>query len=278
MNNRNEINETNAVFQDAGKNSVTENLRTGSEILKKAGTFTPNPEAKIAVQTAGSLLEAGANAKEILDRKKAEKEAREKAAANELGNLTGVAFSGESEKKNEFLISDKTDYFNEGEIKNLTPQEIDMQDEMVDSIDNPDELTKQEKGNLGEGTIDKYLREKGYTQLNETGVTSIKDAGHQGIDGVHYNPDGQPPYLIVEVKYGSGTLGDTADGKQMSQQWIENRLDDAVGKETADEIRKEMQKNPDNVGILLAHVDNEKNVTFDRLDKDGNIIEKNIEL
>lgn len=101
MSNRNEINETNAVFQDAGKNSVTENLKTGSEILKKAGTFIPNPEAKIAVQTAGSLLEAGANAKEILDRKKAEKEAKEKAVASELGNLAGASL-GSGEKKTNF--------------------------------------------------------------------------------------------------------------------------------------------------------------------------------
>ena len=99
---RNEINEPKAVVQDGGKNSVTENLRTGSEIIKKAGALTPNPEVKAATQVVGGLMETGANAKEILDRKKAEKEAKEKAVASEVGNITGAAASGETEKKTNF--------------------------------------------------------------------------------------------------------------------------------------------------------------------------------
>ena len=154
-----------------------------------------------------------------------------------------------------------------------------MQDEMVDSVDKPDILTDNEKGNLGEGIVDKYLREKGYKQLNLKGVTGLDDAGHHGIDGVHYNPNGHPPYLIVEVKYGEkNSLRNTLDGRQMSKQWIENRLNQAVSKEDADKIRRELIKHPENVGILLAHVDEHKNVTFDRLDENGKVTDKKIEL
>ena len=52
-------------------NTVTENLKTGSEFLKKAGTFTPDPAAKAATENATSLLEAGENARKMLDEKKA---------------------------------------------------------------------------------------------------------------------------------------------------------------------------------------------------------------
>ena len=164
-------------------------------------------------------------------------------------------------------------------IKDLTPEEIEMQDEVIeDAIQNPENLNGENshdnirKGNFGEMRADQYLREKGYTQLNQEGVTDLDNAGHHGIDGVHYNPNGHPQYLIVEVKYGSGKLGETADGKQMSQQWIDSRLDEAVGKEKADEIRKEMQNNPANVRSAVSFVNKEGNVTLKPLDKDGNII------
>lgn len=51
--------------------------------------------------------------------------------------------------------------------------------------------------------------------------------GRQGIDGifVKYDENGRPKGLIVtETKYGSSTLGNTRDGKQMSDQWTAKRL------------------------------------------------------
>ena len=145
-----------------------------------------------------------------------------------------------------------------------------MQDTALDNPENLDDNTK--KGNQGEMRTDQYLREHGYERISLDGVTSHDQQGHHGIDGVYYNKNGHPQYLIVEAKYGSGKLGETTDGKQMSQQWIENRLDEAVGKEKADEIRKEMQNNLANVRSAVSFVNKEGNVTLKPLDKDGNII------
>ena len=63
------------------------------------------------------------------------------------------------------------------------------------------------------------------------------DAGHQGIDGVYYNPNGHPPYIISEAKYNTAKLGKTKDGKQMNKEWIDNRLLKAVGEENYNKIR-----------------------------------------
>lgn len=87
-------------------------------------------------------------------------------------------------------------------------------------------------------------------------VDSLNSPGHQGIDGVYYKKDGHPQYIIAEAKYGSSRLGNTADGKQMSNNWIINRLDNALGDNTAlsQAIKDEMILNPDNVGTNLYHI------------------------
>lgn len=125
---------------------------------------------------------------------------------------------------------------------------------------------------------DQDLRNKGYVRISKDTTTSIDDKGHQGIDGVYENPDGDPRYIIVDSKYGTSTLGDTADGKQMSEGWIDKRLDDAVGKEKADEIREAQLLDPDSVGSYVAHVDADGNVTYDKLDGDANVVEKDVEI
>ncbi len=48
-------------------------------------------------------------------------------------------------------------------------------------------------------------------------------------------------------------LSETNDGKQMSDNWIDKRLDDAVGKEKVDEIRDAAEDDPDSV-ILLKFI------------------------
>lgn len=136
-----------------------------------------------------------------------------------------------------------------------------------------------ETGNYGEMKTDQDLRSKGYERLSNDMVTDIDENGHQGIDGVYYNPDGNPQYIIVDSKYGSAQLNpDTKDGKQMSENWIDKRLDKDVGKEKADDIRMEKLLNPDNVGSYVAHVDKEGNVTYDKLDGDANVIEKDVKI
>ena len=98
------------------------------------------------------------------------------------------------------------------------------------------------------------------------------------IDGVYEGQDCDMKYLIVDAKYGTAQLSETADGKQMSDNWQDQRLDASVGKEKADEIRMEKLFSPENVGSFVAHIDAEGTVTYDRLDGNGNIAERNVEL
>ena len=71
----------------------------------------------------------------------------------------------------------------------------------------------------------------GYERVSLDRVTGLDNPIHQGIDGVYYNPEGTPQYIIAEAKYGSARLGNTIDGPQMSDSWINgsNRLRKAVG-------------------------------------------------
>ncbi len=186
--------------------------------------------------------------------------------------------------------------------KELTEDEINEKQraaikEAFEKIKNGEKLTDQEKGNLCEMMMDQYYISQGYTPLHDR-VTSLDDKGHQGIDGVYEktNPDGSKSYVIADAKYGQSPLGNTMDGKQMSEDWIDNRLDDSVGKEKADEIRDAQEDNPDSVSHEVYHyepneneygntssdvtsVDEDGNKNHDKtvveeFDEDGNTIEK----
>ena len=97
-----------------------------------------------------------------------------------------------------------------------------------------------------------YYISQGYKPLHSPRVTSLEDKGHHGIDGV-YEKDGK--YIIADAKYGQARLGDSQDGTQMSQEWINKRLDDAVGKEKADEIREAYENDPNSVSTEVYHFD-----------------------
>ncbi|MCH5249595.1 MAG: hypothetical protein J1E98_06670 [Lachnospiraceae bacterium] len=157
---------------------------------------------------------------------------------------------------------------------------IEKQDKEIANVENGNKTLEntQEKGNYGEMKTDQELREKGYERISKDMITEIDDIGHQGIDGVYYNPDGHPQYIIVDAKYGTAQLSDTLDGKQMSDNWIDKRLDESVGKEKADEIRMEKLLNPDNVSSYISHIDESGNVIFDKLDGKANIIEKDVKI
>ena len=121
-----------------------------------------------------------------------------------------------------------------------------------------------EKGNFGELLTDIDMKEQGYERISEDRVTDVDQSGHKGIDGVYYNPK-TDTYAIVESKYGSSQLGDTQDGRQMSWEWIDARLDESVGERTADRIREQHETNPENVKIMLAKVKGTEKVTYTSL-------------
>jgi len=166
--------------------------------------------------------------------------------------------------------------------KKLSPKEIaHKQDKVIQSVETGEVLleTDKEKGNYGEMKVDQNLREKGYQRISLDAVVSIKDSGHQGIDGVYYNPDGKPPYLIVDAKYNTAQLEKaTQDGPQMSQNWIDKRLDASVGKEKADDIR--MAQLSGDVGCYVGRVAEGGNlnapVSYETVDDNGKVIEKDV--
>lgn len=181
----------------------------------------------------------------------------------------------ESDKPGSLLEQDGTDI--------PYKEKVEKQEKEIDAVETGakdfDRKNTQETGNYGEMKTDQDLRSKGYERISKDMVTDIDESGHHGLDGVYYNPEGEPQYLIVDAKYGTAKLNETTkDGKQMSGNWIDRRMDDAVGKGKADEIRTEQLMNPDNVGTYVVHVDEKGATSFDRVDADGNITERNVKI
>lgn len=131
--------------------------------------------------------------------------------------------------------------------------------------------TTQEKGNFGEIIMDNHFESKDLNRISIDRVKSLNESGHIGIDGVYESGNPPPKFIIAEAKYGTSQLSDTLDGKQMSDYWIDKRLDGAVGKEKADEIRMEELKKPENVKHLLIRIDEKSNVQEYNIDKNGDI-------
>lgn len=162
-------------------------------------------------------------------------------------------------------------------LQNLTPDAVgvvpgmaDGADSIIERVKNGDvvlETTKQ-KGNFGEMVMDDYYKQLGYERISLDQVTDLDGAIKQGIDGVYYKSDGNPPYIIAEAKYGTSTLSNTLDGKQMSESWINgsNRLERAVGIDLADDILLEGYKSE------LVNIASNGSVDVKQLNSLGNVI------
>ena len=127
-------------------------------------------------------------------------------------------------------------------------------------------LTTAQKGNYGEMKTDLFMRDRGYERVSKTRVTNLTEKAPQGIDGVYYNPNGNPKYIIAEAKcgyqnsarefMGKKALSTPADGIEMSENWLfenitgNNRLESAVGKKIADDIEEQ------GFETVLVHVNN----------------------
>ncbi|WP_211465678.1 hypothetical protein [Collimonas silvisoli] len=122
-------------------------------------------------------------------------------------------------------------------------------------------LSNAKKGLYGEIISDHYMVGKGHQNLlPENRIKrSLEDMPTgRGLDGVYKNASPPPPYIITETKYRTATgqyigsdgtastdLLSTTKGSQgypaatqMSDDWIEPRLVDAVGKAEAEKIAK----------------------------------------
>lgn len=113
--------------------------------------------------------------------------------------------------------------------------------------------TNKQKGNYGEMKVDKYFEELGYERISLDRVTGLDDPIHQGIDGVYYNPEGTPQYIIAEAKYGSARLGNTVDGLQMSDLWINGS--DRLVKSVGDNVKLKIDLNGYEKWLIRIKID-----------------------
>lgn len=112
------------------------------------------------------------------------------------------------------------------------------------------------KGLYGELISDEYMVNKGFNNLlpDNRRVRSLEDAPKgRGIDGIYGNPNPPPPYIVTETKFRTavgeyvdsdgtltraknveGLLGNTKDGRQMSDQWVNDRLEKEIGDKARD--------------------------------------------
>ncbi len=140
--------------------------------------------------------------------------------------------------------------------------------------------TNKQKGNFGEIksadnlTNNPALKKKGYdlTKIGDSAPNSIDDKIVKGIDGIYENATPPPKFVIDEAKFNTAQLGKTADGKQMSDAWVEGskRLENQVGRKKANEIMRAMKNN--NVEKVISRVDDAGNVVTKKLDSAGKVI------
>jgi hypothetical protein len=109
------------------------------------------------------------------------------------------------------------------------------------------ELTTAQKGEIGEAKADAHMANEGFKKEGSSKRPSLEGGGaqDQGLDGVYRNAPGKlPKWVVGEAKYvtdpvGKPTYGESAAGKQGTQPWSDANLDQAVGRQMADEIRRD---------------------------------------
>lgn len=128
---------------------------------------------------------------------------------------------------------------------------------------------------FGEFYSDAYMKTNGFEKLDKGGrLTQLADqpAGH-GIDSIWKNLTPPPDYVIVEAKFGQGSMGSTIDGRQMSDDWVSgaktglSRLKKSLGTKEAYNIEQSMEKKQ--IEKWLLRVDESGNVSKSVLDLAG---------
>ncbi|MEF3322028.1 hypothetical protein P0Q23_08630 [Campylobacter jejuni] len=135
-----------------------------------------------------------------------------------------------------------------------------------------------QKGNYAEMQMDKYYKAKGYKRISLNKVQGLDDKIHHGIDGIYYNPNKNPKYIIAEAKFRTSKLD--IKTKQMSDEWITEKSRNRLGivdEKHRKEIKELLKKNSNEVRKDLFHVDKKGNVSIKELDKNAktkNLIER----
>ncbi|EAH7178349.1 hypothetical protein F0985_08825, partial [Campylobacter coli] len=147
----------------------------------------------------------------------------------------------------------------------------------IQKLNGIDKLSKKQKGNYGEAKMHLHYLNQGYKRISLNKVQGLNDKIHQGIDGIYYNPNKNPKYIIAEAKFGTSKLNRNQKTKQMSNSWIleedKNRLD-VADEEHREKIKELLEKNSNEIRKDLFHVDEGGKETIHYLDKDANKIKK----
>ena len=138
------------------------------------------------------------------------------------------------------------------------------------------------KSNYGETKTDIDLEKNGgYQRVSNFRVTSLKDKGHHGIDGIYRNMNPPPDFIIVDSKYLGAekavneafapAMSKVKSGRQMDSKWIDKNLADSIDDDVLlKEIQKAIRKN--RVDSVAAKIDNTGKLTYYQLDSDGKVM------
>ena len=172
-------------------------------------------------------------------------------------------------------------------INKLSEFGIDRQKKIIKILEeSPEEtiaqLSNLQKGNYGEMKMDIDLEKDGrYQRVSNFRVTSLKDKGHHGIDGIYKNMNPPPDFIIVESKYLGAeeavnesfapTMSKVKNGRQMDSEWIKkNLLDSIADEQLLEEIRISIRRK--RVDSVAAKIDKKGNITYYQLDADGKVM------
>lgn len=175
---------------------------------------------------------------------------------NKLDQAIGLSFS-------------RDDYLKLSRLKNISKIIKDFE-KNYDSKE-----TNARKGNYGEMKSEAEMTKNGWNKVSVTDVNDLDHKSPQGIDGI-FEKDGK--YIILESKFNQSPLGQTADGKEMSRTWFDERISSAVGDNMAlvDDI---CNKIPSNQTVFaVARIDEiDFSIVYSLLDENASIIQSGIQ-
>ena len=157
--------------------------------------------------------------------------------------------------------------------------DIKKPNEELVNAEHPHDFTM--KSNYGEMKTDIDLeRNGGYQRVSNFRVTSLKDKGHHGIDGIYKNMNPPLDFIIVESKYLGAeeavnesfapTMSKVKNGRQMDSEWIDKNLEKSISDDLYDEIVDAIDRKK--VDFVASKVTNDGNITYYKLDSSGKIM------
>lgn len=175
------------------------------------------------------------------------------------------------------IAKNKTSFANQSQVDAV--YSIKSPNEELVNIEHPHDYTM--KSNYGEMKTDIDLEKNGgYQRVSNFRVTSLKDKGHHGIDGIYRNMNPPPDFIIVDSKYlgtekalneaFAPTMSRVKGGRQMDSDWIDKNLKKLISDDLYDEVFDAIDRKT--VDFVASKVTNDGNITYYRLDSSGKVI------